>query len=436
MNFSLSHRDYAAIAFPFILSAVTLPLLGAVDTAVVGRLESSAYIGGVAIGSLILNTLYWMVGFFRVATTGQSAIALGDGIREHLITSLVHPALIATSCGMFFVLIQSFIWLGVEWLFALEPAVAEQAHLYFRILIWGAPLVLLNYVVVGWLMGQAKAKQVLYVQVSGNALNIILDLLFVLVFEWGVAGVAVATLLAQICTLSFGMYIAGKTSTLTLRECREACRISKDALANILTSNLDLFIRTLCPLVVYNVMAKMGASLGTDTLATNAVLMQVIFFVSHIYDGVASTSSVFAGKALGENNVGLLRLTLQRNLEWTVGFMVILATILTMLGKNMGYAFTDIAEVLENFAHVYHWSTVFALVAGFGLTIYGVFTGTNTTRPLRNSTLLALLSFLLGLGTIPFWGNDGLWFAFMLFYIGRGAYLVPYMKYIYAKFKA
>lgn len=431
---TLPHSAYFAIAVPFIISTVTQPLLGAVDTAVVGHLDSPVYIGGVAVGTVILNTLYWLLGFFRVSTTSQSSIALGRGDRAEMVASLVRPCILALCMGLFFICMQGPIWSGAEYLLGPEKEVAEQAHSYFNILIWGAPLVLLNYTTIGWLMGQAKVKATLVTQVTGNVVNILLDLLFVVGFGYGVAGVAVATLIAQCTTFGLGLYFVHKTQPMSASELMGACSISKKDLQTIVSANTDLLLRTVCLLTMFNLMTKMGASLGGTVLATNAVAMQVTFIASYIFDGIANASSVFAGKSVGEQNTPLLKLTFKRNAQWTVGGMVFLALAIAGMGEGVGAIFTDIPEILEQFASIHYWTVVFPIVSGFGLTLYGIFTGSGTTRPVRNSTFMALISYLVSIAIfVPLLDNTGLWLSFIIFYIGRGAFLIPYTRQVYAK---
>lgn len=193
---NLTHKDYLKIAFPFIVSTVTQPLLGAVDTAVIGKLGVAELIGGVAIGTVIMNTLYWLFGFFRVSTTGQSAIALGKKNHADQASSLFRPFILALFVGVVFIMLQAVIWSGAERIINPEAVVGQNAKVYFDIMIYGAPFVLLNYTVIGWLMGQAKAKETLFTQVFGNVLNIVLDIIFVLYLDMGIAGVAIATLIA------------------------------------------------------------------------------------------------------------------------------------------------------------------------------------------------------------------------------------------------
>lgn len=425
---NLSHRDYFNIAFPFIISTVTQPLLGAVDTAVIGKLGVAELIGGVAIGTVIMNTMYWLFGFFRVSTTGQSAIALGQNDQQALANSLFRPFMLASLVGLAFILLQSLIWQGAEWIIAPEATVAAHARDYFDILIFGAPLVLLNYTLIGWLMGQAKAKQTLFTQVLGNVLNIVLDIIFVVYLELGIAGVAYATLIAQFTTFVVGLYFVLQSCEFSLLERITQTKITRADLQVIIAANMDLLLRTICILVFFNMMARVGSQLGAEVLATNAIVMQVTFITSYLFDGVANASSVFAGRAVGQKDPALLNRVLKLNLQWTTGFIIVLTLFTYLFSAQIVTLFTTLPMLIEQYNALFIWLMVFPLVAGYGLTFYGIFTGTGTTRPVRNSSFITLLLFLVvQFFAVAQWGNQGLWLAFTLFYVGRFVFLYPYI---------
>ncbi len=431
---NLSHKDYLTIAIPFIISTVTQPLLGAVDTAVIGSLENASLIGGVAIGTVIMNTLYWLLGFFRVSTTGQSAMAFGKNDNKALADSLYRPALLAFCAGISFILLQSLIWLGANWIIEPEASVASSAKIYFDILIYGAPFVLLNYTIIGWLMGQAKAKETLFTQVVGNLINIVLDIVFVLHLEMGIAGVAVATLIAQIATFMIGLGFIIKTADFSLLASFKTTKMSAKDLRVILSSNLDLLLRTVCILVFFNMMARTGSQLGAITLATNAILMQVTFIVSYIFDGVANASSVFAGKAVGRKDPELLEQVIKLNIQWTTGFILILTALTFLFNPQIVTLFTTLPDITALYLAMSPWLLVFPLIAGFGLTFYGIFTGTGTTKPVRNSSILTLAVFLVvNFFAVAKWGNHGLWLSFSLFYVGRFVFLYPFLNQVRQK---
>ncbi len=431
---NLSHKDYLTIAIPFIISTVTQPLLGAVDTAVIGKLEDASLIGSVAIGTVIMNTLYWLLGFFRVSTTGQSAMALGKNDQKALADSLYRPAFLAICAGITFILLQSFIWQGASWIIKPEAIVAENAKIYIDILIYGAPFVLLNYTLIGWLMGQAKAKETLVTQVVGNLINIVLDIVFVLHLEMGIAGVAIATLIAQIATFVIGLGFVIRTADFSLLSTLQTTKMSAKDLRVILSSNMDLLLRTVCILVFFNMMARTGSQLGATTLATNAILMQVTFIISYIFDGVANASSVFAGKAVGRKDPQLLAQVIKLNVQWTTGFIVILTLLTFLFTQEIVTLFTTLPDITQLYLAMSPWLLAFPLIAGFGLTFYGIFTGTGTTRPVRNSSILTLVVFLVvNFFAVAKWGNHGLWLSFSLFYIGRFVFLYPFLNQVRQK---
>ena len=431
---NLTHKDYFKIAFPFIVSTVTQPLLGAVDTAVIGKLGVAELIGGVAIGTVIMNTLYWLFGFFRVSTTGQSAIALGRNSHSEQASSLFRPFVLALCVGLVFIALQSLIWMGAEWIISPDASVGQNAKIYFDIMIYGAPFVLLNYTIIGWLMGQAKAKETLFTQVFGNVLNIVLDIVFVLYFDMGIAGVAVATLIAQATTFAIGVGFVLKTCQFSLFDHLTTAKMSKKDLKVIMSSNMDLLLRTICILVFFNMMARVGSQLGPDVLATNAILMQVTFIVSYMFDGVANASSVFAGKAVGQKNPKLLDSVIKLNTQWTTAFVVVLTLLTLVFKEQIVMLFTTLPELNTLYLEMSPWLLVFPLVAGYGLTFYGIFTGTGTTKPVRNSSFITLLVFLAAqLIAVPQWGNHGLWLAFTLFYVGRFVFLYPSIQQVREK---
>ncbi|MDG3086390.1 MATE family efflux transporter [Vibrio hannami] len=425
---NLSHKDYFKIAFPFIVSTVTQPLLGAVDTAVIGKLGVAELIGGVAIGTIIMNTLYWLFGFFRVSTTGQSAIALGKNDPAEQASSLFRPFVLALCVGLVFIALQVPIWKGAEWIISPDEVVGQNARIYFDIMIFGAPFVLLNYTIIGWLMGQAKAKATLFTQVFGNVLNIVLDLIFVLHFEMGIAGVAIATLIAQISTFVIGMAIVLKTCRFSLFDHIQTAKMSRKDLKVIVSSNMDLLLRTVCLLTFFNMMARVGSQLGSDVLAANAILMQVTFIVSYMFDGVANASSVFAGKAVGQKNPNLLNSVIKLNTQWTTAFILAMTLFIILFDDQIVILFTTLPKLIAIYSDMSPWLLAFPVVAGYGLTFYGIFTGTGTTRPVRNSTFFTLMLFLVAqMVAVPQWQNHGLWLAFTLFYVGRFAFLYPYI---------
>lgn len=426
----VSPSSYLGVAIPFILSTITQPLLGAADTAVVGRLGDPACIAGVSIGAVIFNTLYWLFGFLRVGTTALSAQAGGMGESERVaagVCALIRPGLFALSASVLLLSFQDPIFRASMRLISPDAEVARLASVYYRILIWGAPLVLANYVTLGWLMGQRRIAVSLIMQIGGNLLNIVLDLLFVYGFHMEVAGVAAATLLSQGASFAVGAIAVLRYCGFRREACRDILKIS--AFAAMARENLDLLLRTLCLLIQINLFTIAGAAMGTDTLSANAILYQIMMVMSYSFDGLANASSVFAGGAKGRGDATLLAGTWRETLRFSfVGAGLWFLTCL-LLRERIVALFTDIPAILGILDALTPWLCVFPLLACVGVAFYGIFTGLGYTAPIRNSTAASLLLFLFCREVfVPLWGNNGLWLSFMSFYFGRSVFLLPYCR--------
>lgn len=424
-SISIGHRSYLGLAVPFIVSTITQPLLGAVDTAVIGRLDDPAYIGGVALGAVIFNTLYWIVGFLRVSTSGFAAQSLGSLNERDKYFAYFRPVMIALVIGAAIIGLQSGIRTAALWIYNPQPNVAPNVIEYFDIVIWGAPLVLTGYVNLGWLMGRKLVRETLILQISTNALNIILDLIFVLVMEWGVAGVAWATLIAQTYGLAVGLYIVSRKLKINRLAQWRTDLLEKQAMKRIMTVNSDLMIRTLCLLTMTNMFMAKSSQLGVKILAANAVLFQVQYMAAYFFDGLANASSVFAGKSAQERNPA----EFEKTVRITTGYTAALALALTAaiaLGRNdLLLLFTDLPDVLALCREYMVWLIIFPPVIGLGLVYYGLFTGATYTGPVRNSLIVALAVFIGAyFSAAPWWGNHGLWLSFILFSLTRSVYLV------------
>lgn len=424
----LNHRSYLALAIPLIISTITTPLLGAVDTAVVGQLPDPAYIGAVAVGTMIFNTMYWLFGFLRVSTSGFAAQA--NGANDHLqgILALTRPFLIAVAVGISFILLQA----PIEHLALtlINPASDVRAFVsdYFNIRIWGVPFTLLNYVILGWLMGMSMIKVSIMLQVFMNLMNIALDLLFVHVFSWAVSGVAIATLLSEVTAFMIGFMIIWKAASFEWKFPPLEAVFGFISLKKMMSVNRDLFIRTLCLLTVFNLFTAKGASFGTEVLAANAVLIQIHYMMAYLFDGFANASSILVGKAIGGRDVSLYKKTLKLSCQWAVFSSFLIAGIYYLYSAGMIRLFTRIPAVIE-LANTYGaWLILFPLAASFGIILYGIFTGATEAAPVRNSMILALMVYLaVQFTAVPNMNNHGLWLAFIAFSLGRSAFLAMYV---------
>lgn len=422
-------KDYLFIAIPFVISTLTQPLLGAVDTAVLGHLEDSALMGGVAIGAVIFNTLYWLFGFLRVSTSGFAAQALGSSDKNDSLFAYSRPFVIALFVGILFIVIQYFIIEGSIHIFQASLKVNASLKEYFYVLIWGAPFMLIGYVNLGWIMGQKLIRQTMILQISMNLINIILDLVLVIVFDLGVKGVAYATLFSQVYGFCLGVYIISKYISLEkiIKNIKET--FNMDKFRQIMSVNGDLFIRTICLLIMTNMFVAKGSHFGKDILAANAILFQIQYLIAYFYDGFANASSIYSGKALGEKSINGYKQALHLSNISSFYLSLLMTIILFLFLDKLILLFTSIPEVLVQTDLYGFWLLFFPFAVGLGLVYNGLFSGATFTKPIRNSMFFSLLVFLVAYFIcVPFYQNNGLWFAFIAFSLARSVTLFLYER--------
>lgn len=423
----MNHRAYLTLAIPLTISTMTTPLLGAVDTAVVGQLPAPAYIGGVAVGTLIFNTLYWLFGFLRVSTSAFAAQANGASNPDQGVLALCRPFLLAVIVGVLFIILQWPIEHASLLVISPDADVSRFAIEYFRIRIWGAPFTLMNYVILGWLMGMAKIKQALCLQILTNVLNMLLAILFVHVFSFDVQGVATATLIAEISAFVLGVFIVWKASPFEWKIPSIQSLLDTESMKRMFNVNKDLFIRTICLLIVINMFTAKGASFGTEFLAANAVLFQIHYIMAYLFDGFANASSILVGKSIGSNDKELYKKTLTLSRQWSLITAFVISSLYTIFQEPIIGLFTSLPSVIEISLKYGPWLIVYPFAACFGLVIYGVFTGATEIAPVRNSMIYAtILYVIIQLIITPIWHNHGLWLAFVIYTIGRSVFLVMY----------
>jgi MATE family multidrug resistance protein len=424
----VNHRAYLTFAIPLILSTITTPLLGAVDTAVVGNLPNPSFLAAVAIGTVIFNTIYWLFGFLRISTSGFIAQVSSSNNEKEQLLMFTRPFLLAILIGVAFILFQFPIERLALKAFNTTQSVESHASEYFRIRIWGTPFALVNYVILGWLIGMAKIKLSLYLQVLMNLTNIILDLLFVQVFALDVKGVAIATLLAEITACIGGLMIISKVSSFRLTRISFIYFLDLHSLKKMMSVNRDLFMRTICLLLVFNIFTAKSSSFGTETLAANAVLLQIHYLMAYIFDGFANASSIYTGKAVGTYNQLLFRQTIKLSCIWAVVTSAAI-TLVYFWGRNFFIQlFTDIPTVMALAETYSFWLLFFPLSSSFGLILYGVFTGATEVGPVRNSIFISLLFYIGAVVTfIPKFGVHGIWLSFIIFTVCRSLFLAVYL---------
>ena len=408
------------LAGPIILANISTPLLGAVDTAVMGHLPDPAYIGGVAIGAVIFDFLFWGFGFLQMSTSGFTAQAQGAGNRVEVRATLIRALALALGLGLLLILLQAPIVALAFLMMDTSPQVEGLARSYYAIRIWSAPFALANYVVLGWLLGRQRAGLILVLQLALNGTNIALDLLFVVGFGWGIEGVALATLIAQGGGLALALCFT--RAALVAREPSVSwSRLAdRERLAALFHVNTNIMIRTLCLIFGLAYFTARGAEMGDLILAANAVLMQFQFVSAYAMDGFAHAVEVLSGTALGRRSRADFRRAVQVSTLWALGFAILSSLIFWLVGEQIIALFSDISGVRLAAAEYLPWMVVSPLISVWSFQLDGIFVGTTRSAEMRNAMIASLAIYLAACWLlVPAFGNHGLWLSLMIFMAAR-----------------
>jgi MATE family multidrug resistance protein len=425
----MNHFTMWRLAGPMIVSNISIALLGLVDTAVVGHLGQPYYLGGIAIGAIIFDFIYWGMGFLRMSTTGLTAQIHGqannqsnkqddnNACRTILAQSLITAFLIATIILIF----QKHIADLALWLLEGSDEVTFYARTYFEWSIWGAPAVLSLLVMTGWFLGMQNAKATLIVAVTVNIINVVLDFVFVFGFDMDVRGVA----LASVISLYIGFFVAVLLVSRELRinqgEWLIADILHMQRLKEILALNQDIFIRTICLIFVFAFFTRQGAKQGDVVLAANAILLNFQALMALGLDGFANASEALVGKAVGSKDRKAFVDSVKTATFWSFVVAISFALIYAFAGKPMINILTDILSIRIEAYQYLPWMILSPIVAVWCFLLDGIFIGATRAREMRNSMLIStFLIFLPAWFIFQGFGNHGLWLAFIVFFIARG----------------
>ncbi len=414
------HRRVWALAVPIMIANVSTPLLGAVDTAVVGRLPDAAYIGGVAVGAVLFNFLFWGFGFLRMGTTGFTAQAFGAGDRDELRAALLRPLVLALALGALLVALQAPIGAVAFRVLDASPEVEGFARSYYDIRIWSAPAALVNYALLGWLLGTQRTGAMLMLQVALNGINIVLDLVFVIGFGWGIEGVAWASLIAEAAAAALGLVMVGRALARAGGRWDRARLLRRDRLSALFRVNVDIFLRTLALIVAFGYFTVRGAEMGDVTLAANAILLHLQMFMAYGLDGFAHAAEILAGGAVGARSRTAFRAAVSAATLWALAMAAAIAAAYALLGPAIIGLFTVLDEVRAAAQNYLPWMVLLPFVSVWGFLLDGIFIGATRTGAMRNAMGLSLSAYLVACWLlIPALGNDGLWLAFTVFMAAR-----------------
>jgi len=421
---ALTHKRVLTIAIPIVLSNATVPILGAVDTGVVGQMGLAAPIGAVGVGAIILASIYWLFGFLRMGTTGLVSQARGAADTGEVAALLTRALMIGVVGGVALIALQVPILWAAFRLSPASPEVESLARSYISIRIWSAPFAIALYGITGWLIAQERTRGVLVLQLWMNGLNIGLDLWFVLGLGWGVQGVATATVLAEVSGAMMGLWLC--RDAFNVPSWRDWARVFDRArLIYMAKVNTDILIRSVLLLAIMVSFTFLGAGFGDRTLAANQILMQFIEITAYALDGFAFSAEAIVGHALGARSRAALRRGALLASFWGLIASGLLALGFAVFGGVIIDTMTTAPEVRIAARAFLPWMVLAPLLGLAAWMLDGIFIGATRTRDMRNMMILSLLAYVIAVVLmIPLFGNHGLWAALMVSYIARGATLL------------
>jgi MATE family multidrug resistance protein len=431
MSAALTRSEVLRRAWPIILANATLPLLGLVDTAVIGNVGSLRDLGAIALSTLVFNFLYFALGFLRMSTTGFVAQAAGTGDEPELRASIGRALLIALAVGTLLVALKHPVaWTALQLLHG-SGAVEQLSLSFIEVRLWGAPAELATQAFRGALIGLGKGRDLLLLELSVNLLNLALNVGFVAGLHWGATGVALGTA----CAEWFGALLFAWILTKRLRERRNDTEplvpwprlLHSAPLRAMLHANADILLRTLFLLLGFAFFTDQGARFGDSVLAGNHILLQFITFSAFFLDGFANVAENLVGAAIGARQRGAFDAAVRRSSELAVVSAVVLSGLLWSFGHVLIGMLTNLTDVRAAARSYLPFAALYVLLSVGAFQLDGIFIGATRTRAMRNASLVASAIFLTA--AVPLsrsYQNDGLWSAFILFVLARSATLSAY----------
>jgi MATE family multidrug resistance protein len=398
---------------------LTTPLIGIVSTIAIGRLGDATLLGGVAIASVIFDCLFWLFAFLRMSTTAFTAQALGAGETRELRAFLLRGLVVATLIGLCLILLQLPLAAVLLGTIGGSDGVNRAAKIYFSIRIWSAPLVLANFVVLGWLIGQARAKLALTVQIAINLINVAATVVLVLVVDTGIAGAAAAAVIAETAGLVLGVLIARRLSRGQPTVSRAAL-LDRTRLMRMLAVNRDIMVRTAALISVWLFFTAQGARAGDVTLAANAVLNNFLLVSAFFLDGLANAAQQLCGRAYGARDPIAFSGAVRLVILWGAGFALAVAVVFALFGPELIDAMTASADVRHSARDYLGFVVLAPLLGVFAFGYDGIYIGATWAREMRNLMVLSLLIFVAAWLALRPFGNAGLWGALLVHYAARG----------------
>ena len=416
------------LAIPNIISNITIPLLGMIDTSLMGHLDSLVYVGAIALGSMIFNFIYWGMGFLRMGTLGFVGQALGS--KNHKEISLTLYRVIGISLLLSFILLSIHPWIIQGGLSLTESSfmVKNEALAYFNIRIWALPASLIILSLSGWFIGMQNTFYPMIISIASNILNIGFSVLFVFHFNMKTEGVALGTLIAQYLSLLLALILFSNRykSYIILPKRKE---IINEKIMIFMNVNKDIFIRTLGIIFVFSFFTIRSANISDSSLAVNTILFQFFIFFSYMLDGFANAGESLSAEAIGSKSMVLLQEVIKRTFKFGLIFSLIFTLIYALFGEYILLLLTNNEQLLQQAAELIGWVILMPLVSFQAFIYDGIYVGATASKTMRNTMILATLFVFV---PILYWGYGDevtrLWSAFLLFMLARGVFLMLSLK--------
>lgn len=414
-----NQRKVYALALPIMLSNATVPLVGIVDTAVMGRMDSPAFMSAVAVGAVLFSSIFWVFGFLKMGTGGLVAQAVGGKNSDNLQAIFARATAIALSLATLILILGSPLLAAGLWAMGGSNELHTLTGEYFHIRLLGAPATLLTYVVLGTLIGQQRMKHVFWLQLVLNLLNVALNLLFFQFTDWHVKGVALATILSEYIALALGLYLVKPLWQVPLVRWKNALN-NTEAFIQFFSISRDLFIRTVCLTFAFYWITALSSRFGDTTLALNAILVQMLHFASHALDGFAIAVETLAGNALGQRNKKALVRDIKACAWGAAGMALMFTLFYGVFGQWVVNTMTTIPDVRALAPTYLFWIVIGPLVGVWSFLFDGIYIGTTQTKEMRNGMLISVAVFVISAELlVPQWGNHGLWLSYHIFMVAR-----------------
>ena len=424
----LPHKSVLGLAWPMILSNLSVPLLGIVDTAILGHLPSPSYLSAVALGAGLLSMIYWSFGFLRMGTTSLTAQAFGrkdsDAVDKLLVLSLQLALLIGALLALFR---EPLINVAIK---LMDPSEVTSvlASRYGQIRLLSAPLALANIVILGWFIGRQNTRLPLLLLIATNVINLVLDIVFIWLLELNSDGAAMATVCADSAGFALGLYFIGQTQPQWKLSLKRHASLQWQSFKPLLLINQHLFVRTLCLLSTLIFFNAQGAQMGDVILAGNAIIFQLLMICSYGLDGIAHASEALIGHSVGANNRRQTRRYIAATGIWSVSISVFMALVFAASEHWLIALFTDIETITIMLSQYYPWIIALPILSVGGYWLDGVFIGAGESKIMQKTMIFSVFIIFFPVWHLTqSWGNHGLWLAFSLFSLSRGISLAVYL---------